>query len=525
MAGPNYGPEPADKMTVDSSVVAASPARARKSKSYGKVALAALFWSSFRSIIYTIVALPTTVILARLLSPADFGIAAAATFFSQLAARVSAAGMGAALIRVKDLREDHLSSVFVFNAAINLAAFAILALSAPAIGAFYGNAQVAAVLPFVALNFVIGSLFTVQQALLAREMRYRELAIGGTFELFASSVSSCVLAWWGYGYWSLILGGPIGEIAKGAVSSYYARWRPKLRFSREAFGELFSFGAGSYASSILGQVAMNADNIVIGRVLGITALGFYDKGFSAGNRLFRKLTAIGPSVSFRIFSIIQDDPERFRRAYRKIILSSTLIGYPTFAVLIAIAHPLFAVVFGRKWLPSVVPFQIICVAFMLKLSSVYVGAAAQARGWIWSQVWRQVVSVTLITIGAYALSPWGINGAAAGVLAATIVVWVLMQQLLRSATHLGWRDIVQPQIPAMACSVGLVALLEGVEAALVHFEPRLDGWIILGAQSAIGVLAYLGFLKFSGFHEVSSLVGDTLTSISPKLARFLRVPA
>jgi O-antigen/teichoic acid export membrane protein len=499
--------------------------KSNKHSGYGDVARAALFWTYLRSFIYTIVVVPSSVILARLLSPSDFGIAAAATFFGQLAARLSAAGMGVALIRVKSLRDEHISVVFLVTIVLNVVAFATLVLAAPVIGTFYRSPDVARVMPLVALNFVVAGVSTVPRALLSRDLRYKELSACGTIDMLVALSLACLLAWLGYGYWSLIVGELVGASANGLVTWHWAKWRPRVRFSRTAFRELFSFGLGSYAKRLLDHAAQNVDNLVVGRVLGISALGFYDKGFAVGQKLYNRMTVIGPGVSFRIFSIIQDEPERFRRGYRKVVLSTTLIGYPVFAGLAAVAHPLFLVAFGEKWLPSVLPFQILCTAFMLKLTNTYAGSASQARGWIWSQVWREGVNVACIVIGAYLLSPWGIVGAAVAVLASTILLWAMMQHLLRSATHFGWRDILEPQIPALLCSVGILVVSFGAALAIVRNFPDVSPWVVLLAQIFACAAFYLGFLRFSGFKEVSTLVGETLAQISPKLARLARVSA
>jgi len=503
-----------------------APLRLKPNKSgYANVARAALFWTYLRSFIYTIAVIPTTVILARLLSPSDFGIAAAATFFGQLAARLSSAGMGVALIRVKSLRDEHISAVFLVTVVLNFIAFGTLLLAAPAIGTFYRSPDVARVMPWVGLNFLVAGVFTVPRALLSRDLRYKELSASGTVDMLVASSLACLLAWLGYGYWSLIVGELMGASANGLVTWHWSKWRPDVRFSRTAFNELFSFGVGSYAKKLIDHAAQNADNLVVGRVLGMSALGFYDKGFAAGQKLYSRLTVVGPSVSFRIFSIIQDEPERFRRAYRKVLLSTTLIGYPVFAGLAAVAHPLFLVAFGEKWLPSVLPFQILCIAFMLKLTNTYAGSASQARGWIWSQVWRHGVNVVCLVVGVYLLSPWGIVGAAVAVLASTILLWAMMQHLLRAATHFGWRDILEPQIPALLCSVGILVVAFAAALAVVRSLPDASPWAVLLAQVFACAAFYLGFLRFSGFKEVSMLVGETLAQVSPKLARLARVSA
>jgi O-antigen/teichoic acid export membrane protein len=185
---------------------------------------------------------------------------------------------------------------------------------------------------------------------------------------------------------------------------------------------------------------------------------------------------------------------------------------------------LFLVAFGEKWLPSVVPFQIICLSLMIRLTNNYAAAAAQARGWIWSQVWRDAVGVVLIAASVYALSPWGINGAATAVLAASIIAWLLMQHLLRKATPLAWQDLYLPQVPAIACSALLAIVLEISRRLLASTLPGVDSWMLLVWQSILALVVYLVFLRFSGFGEVEALLNETLSSVSPQLKRLIRLP-
>jgi O-antigen/teichoic acid export membrane protein len=204
------------------------------------------------------------------------------------------------------------------------------------------------------------------------------------------------------------------------------------------------------------------------------------------------------------------------------MLSVTLLGYPFFAMLIGVAYPLFAVAFGQTWLPSVVPFQIICVVFMLKLTNQYASAAAQACGGIWWQIASQIATVVMIPLAVYTLTPWGITGAAVGVLVAQTIAWLLMHGVLRSMTPVEWRDIFQPQVPALLCSGGIVVLLAAARLLLARLQPDAPLWIALVVQGALGGLFYVGFMWFARFPELRSLVDDTLSSISPKLTRLVR---
>jgi O-antigen/teichoic acid export membrane protein len=486
-------------------------------RSLGRVARTSVMWAYVRTFAVGIVGVPSTIILARLLSPADFGIAAAATFFGQLASKLSSGGFGMALVRLKELRSEHISTVFVINLAASLIGTVALVVAAPSIGRFYGAPEIGWILPVVALNFVLGALSMVQQSLLSRDLRYREMATIGSIDTLVAAVSAVVFAWYGFRFWSLVLGDVCGAFAKWIGGVYYAGWHVRLRFVPAAAREMASFALGSYVRKLLEHGTRNIDNIVIGRFLGVTSLGFYDKAFSIGNKVFNKMTVVGPSVSFRIFSIIQDDPERFRRAFRKVIMTVTLLGYLVFAGLGTMAPHLIVVALGENWRMAVIPFQLLCVAFGVKILNQYAIAAAQARGWVWPQIWRQLVQIACIVIGVYLAIPWGINGAAFAVLAATITMFFLLQSMMRKATGLGWADVMQPQVPALASASLLVAVLWSIDLLCAGAAPAL----VLVLQAGAAAVFMLAFAWWCPFKDARVLMHEVVNDLSPRTAAFV----
>jgi teichuronic acid exporter len=493
--------------------------RLRGHKSFGRVARASTMWAYLRAGAQALIAIPATVILARTLTPEEFGIAAAAMFFSQLASRLSSGGMGNALVRVKELRPEHISTVFTFNAAVSVVSVACLLAAAPFIGRFYGRPEIAALLPIVAIDFALGALTNVQQALLSRDLRYREMAKIGTADVTTSAILSVVLALSGFRYWSLVLAEVAGAFVKFMYGVRVAGWHVRLHFDRDAFRDLRSFAAGSFARRLLEHLTRNTDDLVVGRTLGMSALGFYDKAFSLANRLYLRMTVVGPGVSFRIFSIIQDEPERFRRGYRKVIMTATLLSYTVFAAMAAMAPHLVVIAFGERWRPSTVPFQLLCVSFSLKLLNQYATAASQAHGWIWPQVWRQAVQVVCIVVGVYLATPWGINGAALAVLGASLVMFFLTQGMMRAATGLGWADILRPQIPAMTLVALLFLPLLGLDALLDRVGAGAP--VILGAQAATAAVIVLAFAWWCPYRDARVLMYDAVHDVWPRLADWL----
>ena len=151
-------------------------------------------------------------------------------------------------------------------------------------------------------------------------MRYKAKTVVDWSGTLTYSVVAVALAWNGWSFWSLVY----AELARTTVltTAYLClgRWRPSVRFSSTAMREMLSFGIGIYAKRLLDYGTQNLDNLVVGRVLGLTALGLYDKAFNTVNKIASRLTLNGPNVTFRIFALIHEDRERFRRAYRKVLL-------------------------------------------------------------------------------------------------------------------------------------------------------------------------------------------------------------
>ena len=280
--------------------------------------------------------------------------------------------------------------------------------------------------------------------------------------------------------------------------------------------EMLSFGIGIYAKRLLDYGTQNLDNLVVGRVLGLTALGLYDKAFNTVNKIASRLTLNGPNVTFRIFALIHEDRERFRRAYRKVMLTSTLVSYPALATLIVVAPQLFLILFGEKWLSAVAPFQILCVAAMPKMLNAFASTAVQAIGQVWSEVWRQLVSILLLVVAVAAFSRWGIEGAAFGVLVTTLTQSVLMYGLLGTTSGLTPRDVLAPQVPSLLCAAGAATI-----AVLTGQALRADraGPSAVGTASGADVSPRSHFSWVSscccGFTDVRALVREMVIDVAP----------
>jgi O-antigen/teichoic acid export membrane protein len=489
------------------------------SRALGKRAQKGVVWSFLRESVSEILVFPASMVLGRLLTPAEFGVAAAAAFFTQMAARLTELGFTAALVRSKVVEPIHLSTVFLIQLLLGVACFALLVAASPFLGAFYSIPEPQTLFTVAALTFLISPLGAVPAAILQRNLEYQKNTTTDWAQLLAMSSTSLLFAWLGHGYMSIIYGRVASSVTQTTLRLYFARWTPSFRFSKAALREILPAGTGFFFKRLLDYSAQNGDNVVVGRVQGLAALGLYDKAYSTMNRFLGRMNTGGPGVMFRIFAVIHEEPERFKRAYTKVMLSSSMLSFPVFAALAVMAPQLLVVMFGPQWVPAAAPFSLLCVSACLKLMNTYASSATQAAGRVWSEVWRQLLYISLIVGSIIAFSDWGPAGAAAGVLLSTAVMSVLMHVLLKRVTHLAWGQMLRPIVPALICAAGVAVTVLGVEYALRLWQKTPNEWLLVACQAPAAALFVGAFALFAPLSDLRAVVLEMSETMVPKRIR------
>jgi PST family polysaccharide transporter len=472
-------------------------------------------WAFLRESVSELLSFPASMLLARLLTPREFGVAAASAFFMQLAGRLFDFGFNQTLVKAKTIEPIHMSTIFVAQMAMGVFAFLLMVTLSPAIGAFYNMPESTTVLPVAALAFIIAPIGSIPSALLQRRFEYKKTTTVDWVQLLVTMVTNIGLALLGFSYMSIIYARLASSVATQAMRIYYTRWRPSLRFSWTALREVLPVSTGFFSKRLLDYFAQNGDNLVVGKVQGLTALGLYDKAYSTMNRFLVRMNTGGPGVMFRIFAVIHEEPERFRRAYTKVMLSASMLGFPVFTALGVMAPQLMVVLFGPRWLPAATPFALLCAAGALKQLNTYASTATQAAGRIWSEVWRQILFVLMIVTFIWSLSGWGPVGAAAGVLLATAVMTILMHVLLQRVTELPWTQILKPLAPALVCSAGVAAIVTAVGYAIGAATPRPSPWLLVICQGPAAGLFIAAFALFAPFRDLRRLVLEMTNTLAP----------
>jgi PST family polysaccharide transporter len=471
-----------------------------------------------------VLTLLSSMVLARLLSPTDFGVLGIAALFTGLSTRLVKLGFGMSIVQRATVRPDHIATLFVTTLAINSGLCGALMLASPYVGAYFGSPLAGQVLAVLSLNYLVRTLGLCPSALLRRDMKFAALAAGTVVDATVKLATAVSLAWNGYGVWSLVYAELVGGVAAKIVLIYASGWRPGLGATRLAFRELFGFGMGVSLRDTFTYIAENIDNFVAGKLLGPASLGLYEKAYNLMDLPVKELSARMTGVLFPAFSRIQDEAGRLKAALRKTLLTLSLAAYPIFGTLGALAPAVIQVMYGAKWLGAVLPFQILCLAGPLRMVTNVMTAAINARGSIGPEVKRRAVLLVLLVVGSLAGARWGLVGIATAVAIVNTVGVILTTTLVRRIclAELG-RDIVRPQLVPLAATAALVVSeLAVIQWTAVAGLPLLVG---LGASLAAGGLSYGIALYLLRDEALTRLAAELFKDLRPVWNRVAAMPA
>ena len=305
-----------------------------------------------------------SILIARLLSPSDYGVVAMLGIFLAVSQTFVDSGFGVALIRKIDRTDTDFSTVFYFNIAVGLFFYAVLWLASPYIAAFYDIPLLEDVTKVVALTLVFSSFSGVQSAKLTIAIDFKTGAkISVTVTLLSGAVGLWI-AYRGYGVWALVVQSVSGSLMRTALLWLFVRWMPKLVFSWRSFREMFSFGSKLLTSRLLDTVYNNVYTLVIGRCFSSATLGVYSRADSLAQYPSFNLTSVLQGVTFPVLCSIQNEPERLADIYKRFLRLSAFVVFPLMVGLAAVAAPLIRLLLTDRWEGAIYLLQIVCFSMM-----------------------------------------------------------------------------------------------------------------------------------------------------------------
>ena len=414
------------------------------------------------------------VILARLLTPEDYGLVGAALVVVGILLTFSQLGIGPSIVQRPELEDRHLRTGFTVSTIFGGVVTVLMYCMAPAISSFFRMDGLIPVIRLISLVFLLQGPAIVAQSLLQRELRFKWLAGVRilSFTIGYGMVGVC-LALMKFGVWSLVWA-HIGQSIVSLIILLIVQPHPKRpQIEWQALRELMYFGGGFTTARIANYIAGHGDQMIVGRWLGAEALGLYGRAYQLMSMPAMLFGQVLDSVLFPAMAKVQKQTEKLGRVYIRGVAAIALLVLPVSAVSFVLAPELIHVVLGPKWVKLIVPFQIFAIGMLFRTSYKMGDSLSRATGAVYRRAWRQILYAALVLSGAYLGSYWGISGVVCGVVGAITANFILMAHLSLRLTKITWKKFFLAQLPGafLAIVVFFEALIIAGTMRNLMFSP------------------------------------------------------
>jgi O-antigen/teichoic acid export membrane protein len=450
----------------------------------------AVIFSSLERYYGFVVAFVTTIVISRLLTPAEVGAFSVAMSMAGVASGLREFGASSFLIRTANLEKHHESCAFGLTLLLGGSLGLLLLLLAGPIATFFGQSNVATLLRILSLNFFLLPFGTVNSALIQRAMRFDVMARINIIAITLSFVVSVGLAWQGFGAYSLAWGAVTLSAATACLSLVWGPGaifvRPRLRGA----GELVRFGAQTTGLSLLWEVSARFPDFILGKMQSFAAAGLMSRAMGLVGNVNDLLLKGLYSVALSHFSQIQRDKGDPVQAHLRIATLVTGLGWPAFVGLAFFAEPITIALYGEQWLGIIWPLRIVCLQLALGLPFCFQFQVIMAKGGMDQQVKASILAVAFKLACLAVVSAWGVNAVAIGLVVSQIVQTILASVLVWPEINVRWKDywsVIRANISPLLTAV--VACGAAMFLGAYFKLSTLQVLLILGPASGLSVVA------------------------------------
>jgi teichuronic acid exporter len=330
-----------------------------------KKTIAGMSWSSIDNLSNTGIGFIVGIVLANVLSPEQFGIIGLITIFIAVSNSIVDSGFSNALIRKTDATNTDYNTVFHFNFLLGIVLYIVLYFCAPAISQFFEKPILIPITRVLGLTLIINALAIIQRTILVKNVDFKTQTKISLISGLGSGVVGIGMVYTNFGIWSLVGQQLSKQLFTTLFLWVYNKWRPAVEFSTKSFKELFGFGSKLLISGLIDTVYKNVYYLVIGKFYSPAQLGQYSRAEQFNGMFSSNLTTVVQRVSYPVLSSIQDESQRLRNAFRRLIKTTMFVTFPCMLGLAAVAKPLVLILIGKQWLPSVIFLQILCFQGMM----------------------------------------------------------------------------------------------------------------------------------------------------------------
>lgn len=469
-------------------------------------------WSAIDNIAQHGVSFVVSIVLARLLSPDDYGLLGIIAIFTAICTALIDGGFTTALIRKKDATEDDYNTVFITNFGLSLLLYLLIFFGAPWIANFFGREELAALTRVQSLGILMIALSMVQRTQLTKRIDFKTQTKITLIAALISGVVGIAMALMGFGVWSLVAQSLTKDTLRSVFLWIYNRWKPMLKFSKASFKELFGFGWKMMVSALIDTAWKEVSQVIVARFYSPATLGQYSRAKSFSTLFSGNLTSVIQRVTYPTLSEIQDDKVRLISAYRRIIKTTMFVTVNSMFFLGAVSEPLIYCLIGPKWHEASMYLPLICVASSLyPLHAINLNMlSVQGRSdlFLGLEIIKKTIALGPLFIGAFV----GIMPMLYATLLTSVIAYFLNSHY--SGKLLGYSSWMQ--MKDVAPSYGLAGLI-ALSVWFLKYLP-LSYWVILPLQIVVGVTVFFMVCKLTKMPEYE----DAKEILGPFLKKIMR---
>jgi PST family polysaccharide transporter len=446
-----------------------------------------------------------TVVLARLLAPAEFGAVAMVTVLTGFARTLVDFGFGNALIYKKDITETDKSSVFWINLAVSVILTILYVLMSGVIARFYNEAELQRITIVLSSLFVINSMSIVNSSMLRKDLNFKTGFKISLIAQLVSGIAAVLIAVYGFSYWAIVFEMLIGSIISTCLGFYFVRWFPKFIFSIHSLKELFRFGWGLVGNNTLNYWVRNIDNLLIGKFIGPAELGLYSKSYSFLTLPMKNVSDVVSRVLFPSLSQLRETPERIKSVYFKVCKTIMLLIAPLMMFIFVEADMLIALIFGQKWMTMLPIVRVFCILAINQSIGTLIANLYMAHGKT-KEMFYLGTLLRIMLIGSIVIGlNWGILGVALCYTVASYISSFIQHSYMGRVSGFTVTELMATLSPILTVNV----LLGGVLLALRYlFFDFMNVYVLLGlstlAYGSLYILS-LSLLKEEAFIEIKKI--------------------
>lgn len=431
-------------------------------------AASGMVWTALQKYSTMFIHFISGIILARLLTPYDYGCIGMLSIFMVLAEAFIDGGFGSALIQKKRPTQEDYSTIFFWNIGMAVVMYAVLFFTAPTIARFYNIPLLCDVLRVQGVILFIYAFNIIQKNQLRKKLNFKLLSIVTIGTSLIALGITIYMAYKGYGVWALVAQNIITSAIPALVFWFYVKWRPIWTFSWSSFKELFSFGFYMFLTNILDKFGMQIQGLLIGKFYNPSTMGYYSKAHGLERLASTSISSVMTQVTYPLYAEAQDNKIQLANMIRRITMTLSYITYPLMFILLLCAKPIFVLLYSDRWLQSVPYFQVLCIAGLaFCLQSVnYQSIAAIGKSrvmFIWTVI-KRTLGIGFMVVG---LVLFGMKGLLVGVVLNSWFSYFVNISLVSKYVGYKWTDQLLNIMP--------VAIVSVVSAVVAYFVGRLLG--------------------------------------------------